>query len=190
MAHHLNSIADPFHRMSVEIRIMTGFMMRTTVRALDEHLERNHAPITHLQYGILRTLTHQPFTLSELSRKFALDPSTLVPVVDSLVKKGFVERGHDPNDRRRSPLAVTEAGQAVMTCVRELPEDDLMVQAMRTMGEAKSRQLLEGLREIIAHMPEGAAMLAEIGISPEDAKTGSEKSGAKTVALDIKPVDT
>jgi DNA-binding MarR family transcriptional regulator len=33
-----------------------------------------------------------------------LDPSTLVPAVDALERKGLAMRGQDPNDRRRNPL--------------------------------------------------------------------------------------
>ena len=46
----------------------------------------------------------EPLTSSELSRKFQVDPSTLVPTVNGLEKRGLIYRTRDTNDRRRQPF--------------------------------------------------------------------------------------
>jgi len=76
--------------MSVEIRILASILARVAGRSIEDRFSAHNADISGMQYGILRTLAHQSYTLSELSRRFVVDPSTLVPVIDALERKGLV----------------------------------------------------------------------------------------------------
>ena len=68
----------------------------------------------------LRLLQHTPFTLRELSDRMLVTPSTLVPVIDKLESEGLLVRGKDPDDRRRTPLELTErAREAVAEHARD-----------------------------------------------------------------------
>lgn len=147
---------------SVEIRILASVLARIAGRALEERFNSVNADISGLQYGILRTLSYHSFTLSELSRRFVLDPSTLVPVVDALERKGLISRGRDPNDRRRIPLSMTQEGASLIQNVPLMFDEDLLFQGLQSMGEEKTETLLSLLREIVAKMPEGAEMLESI----------------------------
>lgn len=132
------------------------------MRTLEEQIAAANLGINGLQYGILRALSEQSFTLSELSKKFMLDPSTLVPVVDTLESKGYILRGKDPADRRRTPLFTTDQGKAVLNRVPFSPENDMLYRCMNELGEAKANALLAQLREVILRLPGGAEMLQEI----------------------------
>jgi len=147
---------------SVEIRILASIMARVSTRSVDECFSTYHADINSLQYGILRTLAHGSSTLSELSRLFVLDPSTLVPVIDALERKALVSRSKDPADRRRIPLSLTQQGADLIRDVPLVHEDDLLFQCLRRMGEEKAFQLQSLLREVVQQMPEGEAMLEAI----------------------------
>jgi len=151
-----------FFMMSVEIRILASILTRIASRSVEERFSAHNADISGMQYGILRTLAHQSFTLSELSRRFVVDPSTMVPVIDTLERKGLVTRGRDPNDRRRIPLTLTENGTALIQNMPFVHEDDLLFKTLDGMGEEKSRQLLSLLREVVKAMPEGEAMIQSI----------------------------
>ncbi|MHB0869981.1 MAG: MarR family winged helix-turn-helix transcriptional regulator [Chloroflexota bacterium] len=47
---------------------------------------------------------------SELARDLGVTPATSSELVDLLVRRGMVERGDEPEDRRLTPLRVTSAG--------------------------------------------------------------------------------
>jgi DNA-binding MarR family transcriptional regulator len=154
--------AKHFFMMTVEIRILTAVMSRISHRAIEERFNAHKADISGLQYGILRTLGHESFTLSELSRRFMLDPSTLVPVIDALERKGMVARGHDPNDRRRIPISLTPDGANLLHSVPMYNEDDVLYKSLADMGEDKANELRDLLREVVKRMPEGEAMLESV----------------------------
>src|SRR5690349_13332653 len=101
-----------------------SMVTHVAIRNLEDRLRTMNIGISGLQFGILRTLSGNNFTLSELSKKFMLDPSTLVPVVDALERKGYIVRGKDLNDRRRIPLSVTEEGIAILNNLPFSPEND------------------------------------------------------------------
>lgn len=170
------------YRMSIELRILSGYIMRQSVRALEEHFEAHQIPLTHLQHGILRAVQFERFTLSDLSRKFGLDPSTLVPVVDSLVKRGFIDRERDPNDRRRAPLVVTGAGSDMLAQLPPMGSGDPVAQSLTAMGEADAARLITLLRSLIMYMPEGETMLSEL-----DARADFHREASSNHALRCMP---
>ncbi len=151
-----------FFMMSVEIRILASVLARISSRALEERFSAHNIDMSGLQYGILRTLGHENFTLSELSRRFTVDPSTLVPVIDTLERKGLVTRGKDPNDRRRIPLSLTTHGAQMIRDIPLIHEDDLLFQRLDKMGEDKALALRELLRDVVKGMPEGEEMLQSV----------------------------
>ncbi len=144
---------------SVEIRILASVLGRLASRSIEERFAATSTDINGLQYGIMRTLAFRSVTLSDLSRSFVLDPSTLVPVIDALEHKGLISRRRDPNDRRRVPLSLTEKGAAMIKDVPLTHEEDLLFQCLQEMGEEKSAALLSLLREVVTKMPDGEFMV-------------------------------
>lgn len=148
--------------VTIEIRMLLPMVMKLSARALEQYLSEQNIGISRIHFGMLVTLRHHQFTLSELSKLFSLDPSTLVPVVDSLERKGLVERGRDPNDRRRIPLHLTERGIHLLNAIPQVTKDDLMVNALMQMGEAKALQLRDLLRELVTAMHVDESALCEM----------------------------
>jgi DNA-binding MarR family transcriptional regulator len=75
-------------------------------------------------------------TQRELSRQLALDPSQIVAIVDSLEKRGLVERQPDPRDRRSKIVVATEAGRELSAKARTLSaESDQESLSMLTPDE-------------------------------------------------------
>lgn len=118
--------------------------------------------ISGLQHGLLRMLSYKDYTISELSRKFILNPSTLVPAVDSLERKGLVKRGKDPKDRRRTPLVLTESGSELVGRVSTIDSEDTLVKSLNVLGPEASQELRRLLRQLVQSMPEGEEILQEI----------------------------
>jgi DNA-binding MarR family transcriptional regulator len=115
--------------------------------------------LSGLQLAIMRALWHAPKTISDLSRSFMCDPSTLVPVIDALEGKGYLSRQRDPRDRRRNPLSLTSDGQEIIETVGHFGEHELFLDAVRTLGEDKTSQLITLLRELLHGLPESDEQL-------------------------------
>jgi DNA-binding MarR family transcriptional regulator len=156
----MNFTAD--HQRAYELRMLLKIISKVSFQSFEQHLQSAGVNINGLQFGIIRVLQHQPMTISELSRKFTLDPSTLVPVVDVLVKRGIVARGQDPADRRRMPLSLTDDGLALVQDITPIGRDDVMATTLAQLGEERSTELLGLLRELLRHLPNGEATLADI----------------------------
>lgn len=54
----------------------------------------------------------EPATISSIAGKLGIDPATVVRTVDSLEKRGLVERRRDRHDRRQVFVIFTDAGRA------------------------------------------------------------------------------
>lgn len=63
------------------------------------------------QMMVLHRLTEGSQLTSELARRFNVSTPTMTRIIDALVDKGYVEREHDPEDRRRIYLRLTESGR-------------------------------------------------------------------------------
>lgn len=153
-------ITPTLHDAIVELRMLMAMLAKVSRQALEQRLQALSLDISSLQYSILRVLEFEgQHTLSELSRKFVLDPSTLVPAVDALERKGYISRQRDPNDRRRMPISLTEAGQDLVREINIVHEDDPLVSSLQQMGDDSTQQLLTLIRDMVRHLPEGDSIL-------------------------------
>jgi DNA-binding MarR family transcriptional regulator len=167
------------HQTGFEIHILSSLVHRMIVRSIESKLNMLGADVSVLQFGILHALYHQQQTISDLSRRFIFDPSTLVPVIDALERKGYVERGRDPADRRRTPLSLTPSGQQVLMSAPLVHDSDEMIASLSAMGDDKAADLLALLRELISRLPNGEDLLSEVQLRVS-AHTPSEHCWAKT----------
>jgi len=144
----------------IELHVLMATVAKMSRHAFEQRLSVASADISPLQYGVLRTLNYEgSFTISELSRRFHCDPSTLVPSVDKLEARGLVQRQRDPNDRRRIPLLLTEAGQTMLNLIPIVCEEDPLMIGLRHMPAEDVTHLLALMRSLVRHMPEGEALL-------------------------------
>jgi len=90
----------------------------------------------------------EPHTISSIAAKLGLDPATVVRTVDSLEKRGFVERQRDKQDRRQVFINYTEAGhQSLMEAHQHfITRIRAVFLAMSAEGRAS---LLNGLDEFV-----------------------------------------
>jgi DNA-binding MarR family transcriptional regulator len=95
-----------------------------------------------------------------------VDPSTLVPVVDALERKGLAVRGRDPQDRRRVPISLTEQGTKIATWHPSkgpfAEQGNPILQSIESMGVERAQLLLTLLREMVSHLPDGEEMLQQV----------------------------
>jgi DNA-binding MarR family transcriptional regulator len=142
-----------------ELQALTGMIAKAAGRAMQERLAKSGIDLSPMQLGALRMLAMQPHTISELSKMFVLDPSTLVPVVDGLEARGLVERHKDPNDRRRVPIMVTSAGEHAVARMMELDGNNALLQAVEQLGHERALLLRDLLRDLLLALPDGKEAL-------------------------------
>jgi DNA-binding MarR family transcriptional regulator len=174
---------DELYTRANEIRILAALVTKMARRDLQGRLDSSGTGISELQYGIMRLLSYQEHTISELSCKFMLDPSTLVPAVDALERKKLARRGRDPGDRRRNPLSLTEHGAECVAHVPIMDGQDSLVKSLNAMGDEQCQRLLMLLRELVRRMAGGEDVLQQVSsrVQPQterkEASVGDADSG-------------
>jgi DNA-binding MarR family transcriptional regulator len=153
---------DPIIHNALELRMLMVTMHKALMRRADTYLAANGIELSGLQFGMLRVLSQESKTLSELSKNFMLDPSTLVPVIDTLEAKGYLERRKDPADRRRTPLHLTDHARGILSQHGWGGENEPLVAPLRTLGDEKAQQLVALMRELCHQMPEADDLMAEM----------------------------
>ena len=71
-------------------------------------------------YSVLLTLDQSSVrTQAALAEAIGADKTRIIPTLDELQGKGYIERRPDPDDRRVRLLAITDSGRAVKDAVQE-----------------------------------------------------------------------
>ncbi|MEM9950448.1 MAG: MarR family transcriptional regulator [Chloroflexota bacterium] len=145
-----------------EIRMLAMYMIKIPRQQLEQRFADENIDLTMLQHHIMvMAQRHQP-TIADLSRTFGLDPSTLVPTVDALVKKGYLRRERDPNDRRRYPLHLTNEGAELHDHICNHLGDNPLMEAIQSLPLDDIASLRRILRDVVHALPDGDEALAEL----------------------------
>jgi DNA-binding MarR family transcriptional regulator len=71
-------------------------------------------------YSVLLALDHSSVrTQAALAEAIGADKTRIIPTLDELQDKGYIERRPDPDDRRVRLLAITDSGRSVKDAVQE-----------------------------------------------------------------------
>jgi len=109
---------------------------------------------------VLRKLVDTPCaSLAELAARTQTDPSTASVVVRGLVERGLLTRSVAPDDRRRTPIAITAAGQQLLRRAPE-PAHARVARAAAPLAAAELHALARQLDVIAGRLTldrEGAA---------------------------------
>jgi DNA-binding MarR family transcriptional regulator len=138
-----------------EIFVYTSLLMKHFNEALEVRLHRRGDNLTGLQIGVLRMLQYEVLTLSTISQRMGMDPSSIMRIIDVLERKGLAMRESDLQDRRRNPIRITEKGAGLLLAVPIVAEQDPVYQAIVAQGEGSATQLRDLLRSIVTLFPDG-----------------------------------
>ena len=95
-----------------------------------------------------RSCEGEPLTISSIATKLGLDPATVVRTIDSLEKRGLVERRRDKQDRRKVFILFTESGRAGLMEAHQHFITRIRA-VFRTMSVEGRASLLTGLDEFV-----------------------------------------
>ena len=171
----MNSSTDSFSASADTMRMFSTTIMKVSRQELMQHLNEAGIDLPLHQFGVLHCMKGQTLTLTEVSHKMGLDPSTLAPVIESLVRRGCVQRNRDPQDRRRVPLTLTHAGSELLTQGTCLNERSLLAKGLAQIGEEKSQQLVSLLDEFVTCLTD----LANDASTGETNKIADERGGGE-----------
>lgn len=124
--------------------------------------------ISVTQCYALETLVEQgPMRLSELTERLFLDKSTTSRVVQTLIKKRYVEQRDDPNDRRAITLSATQAGRQLCARINA----DLVRQQKELLTDLDPH-IRAGVIDVIRRLARAADSRFRAGVSVEDSSCG------------------
>ncbi|MFS1300345.1 MarR family transcriptional regulator [Streptosporangium longisporum] len=147
--------------------------MQMLVRLLKRHKEEWLAAggLKPWEFQILHHLvaTGPPYRAapSTLAEWLDTHPATLTNRLDRLEKAGYVDRVHDPADRRRLLVGLTPAGRAAWQ--ERMDEGDRSERALFAPLDANERELLDGLlrRLVRAAEQEGPPLMPDWPAGPK-----------------------
>jgi DNA-binding MarR family transcriptional regulator len=126
--------------------------LRVSARAAEQRLGVRAA-----QFHALQQLAERPTSsLAELAERTHTDPSSVSVVVQRLVERGLVSRTPAPDDRRRTELAATPAGRALLRRAPESPERRLE-RALGQLGERDAATLARTLAALARALRDDAS---------------------------------
>jgi DNA-binding MarR family transcriptional regulator len=126
-------------------------------RAIYLTYHRRDGPRSDLPGASRAVLTHLavtgPLTVGEAAAHLGRAQSVVSEIVDGLARKGLLERERDPDDRRRTLIWLTGAGQEVLRRDGEVLAVDALTAALgRVPAEARAG-LLAGASALLAAAP-------------------------------------
>jgi DNA-binding MarR family transcriptional regulator len=144
--------------MADEIRSLCAVITKIARADLQSRLESYDSGISAIEHGVLRHLSHGVSSMAEISRLMGVAPSTLVYVVDGLVKKKLVRRGKDPKDRRREPLLLEKKGSDLFARIPKMDANSVLVKSLQRMKESQRRDLVMLLNEFAESLPDAGRL--------------------------------
>lgn len=138
------------YRDALEVLILTATIAKEARQDTEQRLKAFDAAFTAPQYRLMRQLQQQGrATITELSRSMMVEPATLVAMVDTLERHGLIRRGVDPQDRRRTPLELTETGLEQLRHVPFVHHNDPIARYLRELPPDERQSLLRHLRGLV-----------------------------------------
>lgn len=114
-----------------------------------------HLDLTPSQYSALFMLREVvDVSQNELGRLIALDRSTMSIVLRSLAERRLVREFHDPADKRKKRLQLTDTGRLILGEAERLSARS-NVSMLEALGDTKAKQLLSLLEELSASVGSG-----------------------------------
>ena len=128
----------------------TAPVLRRVAHKLRERFECRVARLglRSKHYGILLLLKGGSLTQVEIGRWLWIDRTTMVALVDDLVKLALVERGRHAEDRRCHSVSLTEHGRRILE-VAEREVDATEAECFAPLSREEQRQLKELLTKLL-----------------------------------------
>ena len=106
------------HQLCFRLYSASRKMTRVYQPILDQH------GLTYPQYILLMIMwEHEIVDFKDLSQRIDLKTATLTPIVQKLVKLGYLTKEKNPEDGRRINVGLTEKGKGLKALLTHVPMD-------------------------------------------------------------------
>lgn len=112
----------------------------------DEVFKSDELFPSHIQI-LLVLSNHKQLTMSEISRQINVINSNLTPLVDKLIKLGYLKRQPYKKDRRVVHISLTNSGKTFVEKHRKYVET-LLEEKLNALPEEKVTELVEHLKAV------------------------------------------
>lgn len=134
-----------------DLAAMMEPLVREMIAAEIPVLERHE--MSMWGYTVLSALDRSPVrSQTALAEAIGADKTRIIPTLDDLQDRGYIERSPDPDDRRVRLLALTDAGRAA----KDVAQEDIQRGEERWLGRLSAddrRLFLRVLQELSANKP-------------------------------------
>src|ERR1700694_5195443 len=106
-----------------ELSMFTGYLLARLGDASRRRFHRALEPegLHPRDFGVMTMVASHPgLSQQQLHEKTAIDPSSMVAVIDELEAKGLAERRPHPDDRRARAIFLSDRGRETLERVRAL----------------------------------------------------------------------
>ncbi len=127
-----------------------GALVRDVSRLIRKRFERKATSVglTQSQWSVISTLMqHEGINQASLAELMEIEPITLVGLLDRLERAGWVERRHDPSDRRVRLLYLTRQVDPVLEKMESI-KSEVRKEVFAGVSAQDQRHLLQVLQQI------------------------------------------
>jgi DNA-binding MarR family transcriptional regulator len=134
------------------------------MRTVAADMRRSPRPLAPPQMGILMRIAAGPCTMSELARFQAVSLPTISKSVDMLVRRGWLERRIDKDDRRQTMTRLTPSGKRMLAHIKQRTERQV-TRTLAPLTPPEREELASTLnilrRVLVASGDEACALIAK-----------------------------
>ncbi len=146
--------------------------LRRIIRAVDIYSRKflKDVGLTTPQFIILRCIVDNPeISVSALARKVALSQATVTPIIERLIKVGFIIKQKNTTDRRKTVVLATASGKETIQNSPP-PLQETFLDELYKLAEWERFALLASLQRV-AHMMNAEEISAAPVLTDENIPT-------------------
>lgn len=143
--------AGPSENKPFDLESSLGFLVYRVHQHVAAEFRRALEPVelTPPQFGVLALLhDHSGQRQAALCERSAIDPNTMVGIIDRLEAAGLVERQRDPEDRRAYMVEITPRGKRLLRRCRPLREQASQ-RSWAALSPGEQNTLRDMLRKVL-----------------------------------------
>ncbi len=133
-----------------ELGVFPGYLLARLGEASSRRFHKALEPegLHPRHFGVMTMVAAQPgMSQQQLHEKTAIDPSSMVAVIDELQSRGLAERRQDPGDRRARTIYLTDQGEQTLKRIRGLAAE-LQREFFAALSADERRELHALLRKL------------------------------------------
>jgi DNA-binding MarR family transcriptional regulator len=133
-----------------ELGVFPGYLLARLGEASSRRFHKALEPegLHPRHFGVMTMVAAQPgMSQQQLHEKTAIDPSSMVAVIDELQSRGLAERRQNPGDRRARTIYLTDQGEQTLKRIRGLAAE-LQREFFAALSADERRELHALLRKL------------------------------------------